>query len=277
MKKWISWAIAYLVIVIAAYNIYGVIVNDGVAIDDQHDSAHSSDGSMEEGGDDHSDDHGSHGDTPADSEVEVSVNVSGDKLTIYATDLSGNPVEELEISHEKLLHLIIIDDHLANYYHLHPEQIDVGTFQTFKSLPDGSYKAFIDIKPVGLDYVVKPIDFTIGEKTASHGHASLEVDQSLTKTVNNQKVELTVSSLEVGEPVSLSFALPDAKVEPYLGAMGHVVILDEHAENYIHVHPKNETETIFETQFDQPGLYKLWGEFKIGGEVLVYPFVIEVK
>lgn len=301
MKKWVISAIAYLAIVIVGYNVYAFTLgtdegnhssdsgvgehqteNDsydekGHGSDDEHgsDDGHGSDDAH--GSDGGHGSHGDHGSEPTSSEVAVTINATEENLTIYLNDLAGNPVENLEVNHEKLLHLIIVDEHLEQYLHLHPEQIDKGVFETSISLTSGSYKAFVDIKPKELEYVISPVEIQIGEPTGSHGHASLEVDEMLTKTINNQEATLTTTLLEAGKPVTLTFKLPDASVEPYLGAMGHVVILDETAEKFIHVHPINDSETIFETQFNQPGIYKLWGEFKIDGDVFVYPFVVEVK
>jgi hypothetical protein len=53
--------------------------------------------------------------------------------------------------------------------------------------------------------------------------------------------------------------------------MGHVVILDENAQDFLHVHPANDREPIFETQFKQPGIYKIWAEFKQNGKVRAFP------
>lgn len=71
--------------------------------------------------------------------------------------------------------------------------------------------------------------------------------------------------------------MKDAKPEPHLGALGHVVVLDEDGEKYIHVHPVADDKTVFDTKFEKPGIYKIWAEFKFEGQVNVYPFVIEVK
>ncbi len=292
MKKWIISAIAYLAIVVVGYNVYAFTIgteseNHNSSIEDtdhqhsENDTAHSEgehdDTSDHHGSDDGHESHGDHGSQPTSSEVDVEINVAGDKLTINVNDLTGNPVENLKLNHEKLLHLIIVDEHLEQYYHLHPEQLDKGVFEVTKQLSPGLYKAFVDIKPADLDYVVSPINLEIGESKASHSHESLIVDKTLTKTVNNQTATLTTTELAAEKTVVLSFDLPNVTIEPYLGAMGHVVILDEAGVDYIHVHPKNEKETIFEAQFPQSGIYKLWGEFKINGEVVIYPFVIEVK
>lgn len=290
MKKWVISAIAYLAIVIVGYNVYAFTLGTDEGKHKSGDSGSGEHQTEKDSTDGHGhgsdeghgseDDHGSHGDhgsEPTSSEVEVTINATNEKLTILLNDLTGKPVEHLVVNHEKLLHLIIVDEHLDQYLHLHPEQMDKGVFETSVALTEGSYKVFVDIKPENLEYVVSPIDIQIGESSDSHSHASLEVDEMLTKTVNNQTALLTTTTLEAGKPVTLTFELPDAALEPYLGAMGHVVILDETANNYIHVHPKNDRETVFETQFSKAGIYKLWGEFKVAGEVFIYPFVIEVN
>ncbi|USK67050.1 hypothetical protein [Peribacillus frigoritolerans] len=79
------------------------------------------------------------------------------------------------------------------------------------------------------------------------------------------------------ERISLNFNIKNATTEPYLGALGHVVIIDENVENFIHVHPISDKSTEFQTHFDKPGLYKLWAEFKFDGEVIVYPYVMKVR
>jgi hypothetical protein len=75
----------------------------------------------------------------------------------------------------------------------------------------------------------------------------------------------------------LNFKLDETILEKYLGTAGHVVILNEKVDQYLHVHPKNEQEPIFETQFDQPGRYKIWAEFMQAGKVRVFSYVIEIK
>ncbi|MCA1031562.1 hypothetical protein LCL95_11055 [Bacillus timonensis] len=282
MKKWAITAVVYLLAVIGGYFVYSVFMNDTTTTEHvKHETdADANKGHGEHGEEKDTEGHGEHGGhesaAPEKSEVVTKLNVVGNKLTINITDLKENPVEELEVNHEKLLHLIIVDEHLDQYYHLHPEQIDVGVFQTDIQLKDGTYKAFIDIKPKKLSYKVLPVEFKIGD-TDEHGHGELKEDVSLTKTIDGQEASLHVSSYKIGEPIILDFTLPNAELQPYLGAMGHVVILDEHAENYIHVHPLNDTEPKFETKFETPGLYKLWGEFQIDGKIYYFPYVIKVQ
>ena len=62
--------------------------------------------------------------------------------------------------------------------------------------------------------------------------------------MNGKEIELSLSNTLSNEEVVLAYHIQDAKtkqginnLEPYLGAVGHVVILSEDAEQYIHVHP----------------------------------------
>lgn len=63
----------------------------------------------------------------------------------FLKNREGNPVHDLEINLEKLLLLIIVDDRLQTYYHLHPEETRDGEFKAKAKLPDGLYKAFLGI------------------------------------------------------------------------------------------------------------------------------------
>ncbi|WP_374720607.1 hypothetical protein [Peribacillus tepidiphilus] len=211
------------------------------------------------------------------SQVNAFVYNDKNKIKIYLKDKAGNPIDDLEVNHEKILHLIIVDEQLQKYYHLHPDRTGEGEFSIGNSLPDGYYKAFIDIKPKSQAYEVEPVPFVVGNpNTVTHGHAMVP-DTTFTKTVDGEEVTLNVSSFKAGEDVKLSFDLDQTNLTPYLGAMGHVVILDEYGKKFLHVHPSNETEPIFETTFDKPGIYKIWAEFQQNGKVRAFPFVIEVK
>lgn len=86
-----------------------------------------------------------------------------------------------------------------------------------------------------------------------------------------------MNTQKVNEPVTLSFELDQTNLQPYLGAIGHNVILNKEATDYIHVHPANDNEPIFETQFEQAGTYKIWAECKQNGIVRAFPFGVEIK
>lgn len=274
MKKWAISAIVYLLVVIGGYMVYDEFFKkEDTNVGHREEKNHVVTGESNET-------HGHDaGDESLPGEVKTTLKYEDGKISITLKDDSGKPVDELEINHEKLLHLIVVNEELNLYYHLHPEKVGDGQFQVANhSLTDGAYKAFIDIKPQNLKYEVSPIAFQVGEGSdESHGHAALTADQELIQTIDGETVELNISSFESGQEVSLSFQLDESKLEQYLGAAGHVVILDEKADKYLHVHPLNESKPVFETHFDQPGIYKIWAEFKQDGKVRVFPFVIEIQ
>jgi|GEM_PF-769191 len=212
------------------------------------------------------------------SEVNAYVQADASDIQIFLKDKAGNPVHELEVNHEKILHLIIVDERLQQYVHLHPEQTGEGEFRIANPLPDGLYKAFVDIKPKNLAYHVTPIPFVVGHPQASHTHnEGLKPDQTLERTMDGETVKLQLSSTTANQPVTLRYELDRSQLTPYLGAMGHVVILDEHGQNFLHVHPAEDDEPVFATQFQEPGIYKIWAEFKQNGKVRAFPFVVEIK
>jgi hypothetical protein len=76
-----------------------------------------------------------------------------------------------------------------------------------------------------------------------------------------------------GMDLTMTSTIKDAKtkqpitnLQPYLGAVGHVVAISGDTETYLHVHPKNEhakgPDAKFMTNFSKSGLYKVWGQFQ---------------
>ncbi len=270
---WAGSAIVYLGVVIAGYNVYASMnaktdeqKNHTVREQDEENMNH------ENGHNEHEEEHGK----ITTSEVTPSVSYANGEIIIELKDKNSH-VPELEVSHDVLMHLIVVSSDLKEYYHLHPEEKNNGVYSLKYNLSDNSYKAFVDIKPKGLNYSVEPIELQVGEMHQEQHDNDLALDTEFTKTINGQTVELTTQSFVANKEIILNFDVKGVIPEPYLGALGHVVILDEDGEKYIHVHPVSNDQTEFETQFDKPGIYKLWAEFKFGGQVNIYPFVIEVK
>lgn len=220
-------------------------------------------------------DHHAHHHADGKSEVNVNVNYDGKKLTIDLKD-TNNRAPELVVSHEKVFHLIVVSANLEKYYHLHPTEIEKGSFQQEVDLTDGLYKVFVDISPKDLAYKIEPIDLQVND-TRHAEKPNLQVDSIFQKTINNITVDLHFDPPVVNEPVTLAYEIKGGKPEPYLGALGHVIIIDEEINQFIHVHPAATDKTEFHAMFTEKGSYKVWAEFKVNDEVLVFPFVIEVK
>ena len=59
-------------------------------------------------------------------------------------------------------------------------------------------------------------------------------------------------------------------LDNYLGALGHVVVISEDTEQYLHVHPNDQADKGpnigFNTNFEKPGLYRVFLQFNHGGQ-----------
>ncbi len=264
---------------------------------------HSSDNSSHQtthGDDSHGDDshHGSHshGDNHGGASTQAELVVPPEltpsepfDLAIEISDASGEPISDFEITHEKLLHLIVVSDNFEVYRHLHPEYKGNGRFELNASLPEaGNYTLFADYKPQ--DKSGRVSQMTLSIPGGLDEPAAENFDR--TKVYDNTQVQLNFdpNELKAGGDILLQYALTDTTtqkaaddLEPYLGALGHLVILrqtdDITTEDYIHAHPMNGKtpgEVSFHTQFPQPGRYKLWGEFNRNGNLVVSEFWVEV-
>ncbi|QRG70813.1 hypothetical protein JNE38_27710 [Brevibacillus choshinensis] len=210
------------------------------------------------------------------------------EIKVRISDKDGSPVNDFEVNHEKLMHLIVVSEDLSSFSHIHPEFKGEGTFTvptTF--LNGGKYKMFADFKPAGGSGTTLS-EWVHVEGEAAQPSAAIAPDAKLVKEVGDKEIELSLSGTKANEEVTLSYDIRDAKtkegiqnLEPYLGAVGHVVILSQDAEQYLHVHPLDEKATgpkaEFATTFPHSGIYKIWGQFQHKGEVFTVPFVVEIK
>jgi hypothetical protein len=206
------------------------------------------------------------------------------RLTITKKD--GSSINDFDITHEKLLHLIIVSQDLSWFSHIHPEYKGGGVFEIASEIPaGGSYRFIADFKPTGGDAMSKLEWLQVsGERAVP---ALITPDNLRDKVVDGTRIALTIDKPEARKELTLSFTLTDettgepvTDIEPYLGAIGHVVILRQDGEKYLHVHAEDGQGSgpvaSFETEFPQPGVYKIWGQFQRHGQVLTASYVIDI-
>jgi major membrane immunogen (membrane-anchored lipoprotein) len=237
-----------------------------------------------------------HGDMKSPSEkdnsnVEFSFNGNPESgkqipLNIQVKNKDGQPIMDFEVEHEKLMHLIVVSKDLSYFDHIHPEYKGNGLFTVTPNFPSGGeYKLFADFTPKGESKTVKSTVVTVaGNKEKA---TPLTEDKELTNVVDGKEVTLKFDHLMAGMDLTMTFTIKDAKtkqpitnLQPYLGAVGHVVAISGDTETYLHVHPMDEKATgpdaKFMTGFPKSGLYKIWGQFQLNGKVFTVPFTINV-
>ncbi|WP_409343266.1 hypothetical protein [Paenibacillus sp. MBLB4367] len=208
------------------------------------------------------------------------------RLSVEIQDTAGKPLQNFDINHEKKLHLIAVSKDLSYFSHLHPEYKGNGQFDVTTQFPaGGEYKLFADFIPTGGSAMTKSEWIKVDGDAAKQ--IPVQPDSQLTKSVDGKEVTLATGKLQASKEATLTFTVKDDKtkapinnLEQYLGAVGHVVILTEDAEQYLHVHPMEEKATgpdaKFMTTFPKSGVYKIWAQFQHNGKVFTVPYVVKV-
>ena len=207
-------------------------------------------------------------------------------LKMMVHDQAGKMISQFDVTHEKKAHLIIVRDGLDQFAHLHPEVDGAGNLTTTYRFPvGGDYHLFLDHKPTGQEQAL----------AVAKVHISGDAPQSLpllpnvpgSVTADETTAVISAENAKSGPPVTIEFHLSDTSgkpvvdLDPYLGAMGHLVVISDDAQQYVHAHPMEKSaspgEVAFMAHFEKPGLYKGWGQFQRAGTVRTIPFVIAVK
>ena len=213
------------------------------------------------------------------------------KLSFQIGDAANRKVTNLDIVHERPMHLLVVSEDLAEFYHIHPLPSASGTFDVSHIFPHGGhYKLYADYTPHETGGVIDSLDLNVaGQRRPA---VKLTVDPALTRTVGPYRVTLSSDKpLVTGTDLRLSFKVEEAKtgqpvhnLQRYLGAWAHIMLVSEDLKDFIHAHPyeppgaasQNPSPIDVYTGFRRPGLYKLWIELQRNGVVTPVPFVFRV-
>jgi hypothetical protein len=241
---------------------------------------------------------------------------------------TGGPAKDFDVVHDKKMHLIVVKNDLSWFNHIHPTLKGDGTFEVSTVLPSaGSYKLYADYTPTGGKAEVSQHLFATGGAVPAPANAQLVPDKMqgpwMVKKVaahpegepdkkGGATYEVALmpmpAPLKAGADSMLHFQVRDAKgkpisdLQPYLGAMGHAVILSRDTDKYLHSHPmegghepgakhdmskmgemkhsappkKGGPDVMFHTNFPEAGLYKAWGQFMHKGQIITAAFTVSV-
>jgi len=200
--------------------------------------------------------------------------------------LSGAQAREFAVVHDKLFHLFIISRDMEEFAHVHPDVHADGSFTIEHTLPKpGHYVLFSDFLALGggAQVTATPIVTAGIDPDVMASQAKLTPDTPWIRATDGVKVELLneQSAFLGGEEIDLVFRFRDAATDApiadlqrYLGAWGHLLILSEDMTDYVHAHPREETqpdptaptaggpEIIFDALLPKPGRYRAWLQFQ---------------
>ena len=200
---------------------------------------------------------------------------------VRIVDRAGREVRDLDEQHEQLMHLIVVRRDLTQYQHLHPSLDEDGSWSVPLTLPEpGVYRAFVDFSVDG-----EPL--TLGVDLMAPGDLRVEPLPGPTDAVRIEGGYEVV--LETGTPTADTGSLLRFRIEgggreveylePYLGALGHLVALREGDLAYLHVHPTGGVgaQIEFHTEFPSQGRYRLFLQFAHAGVVRTAAFTVEIR
>ena len=190
---------------------------------------------------------------------------------------SKNPISDLGIVHDKIMHLVLVRDDLKHFDHIHPQASGQGVFSVpFNFTSSGVYRIWIDFTIEGMQHIV---DFDINvpgniESVEKNLLDGLKVNFILPKEIATAKeTELKFEIFDNNnKPVPIT--------EKFLAADAHLIAIDETLEEFGHNHDEKfdkDNKISFAHSFLKSGKYKLWVQFSKDGKTKTASFEVIVK
>lgn len=235
-------------------------------------------------------------------EVQKIIDKKDKKLVfVKLTDIKSNkPItfNDLVEIHTKKFHLLIIDNLLIDYSHVHPVETATPGIYQFEWQPNfknASYRAWADLLPTHTNtQEYATVDLT-SPQTVKRIKNSVPHRTVLESTVDGYRFKLTFDKMPLlaGQAAMGEIDVTDAQghpvhiLEPIMGAYAHIVGFNEDFKTVTHVHPlgkepKSSTERggpqlKFHIEPNKAGFIKMFAQVQIKGKVLYVPFAFTVK
>jgi hypothetical protein len=215
---------------------------------------------------------------------------------IRLTGSDGKPLslDQLEIAHTEKIHLLVIDQSMTDYQHLHPVAGDKPGQYRFDFAPKvgGTYHIWADLVPKATgkqEYsktTVKVEGRPGGLSLSVNTKAELDGYRFDWSTENN-------APLQAGKTITVKVKItgPDGRefslLEPVMGAFAHMVAFPANLESVTHIHPmgvepktaadRGGPELKFHVEPDTPGFQKFFLQTQIGGKEKYVAFGMNVE
>lgn len=208
---------------------------------------------------------------------------------------NGKPLtlDELKEVHTEKVHLLIINDTLDDYSHVHPVALTEPGLYQFEWTPkkQGAFRIWADLVPLSTNSQEYAIADLTQDKVEG---AAIDKSTQMESTVNDYHFRLVFENpdLVAGKAVMGSVMVTDSKgnpvtwLEPIMGAYAHIVGFSQDRNTVVHIHPmgiepKTPTDKggpmlKFHLEPEQAGFVKLFVQVRINGKEIIAPFAFTV-
>ncbi len=235
-------------------------------------------------------------------------------FTFTLRDYQGNPVQDLVLDHDRIIHVIIASKDFSVFSHIHvedsgpvtPEMLRAAQFPVRYTFPKpGQYMVSVDFTERG--YLFSD-QFYLNAGSAIMSAPKDETFSSQ-ESVDGYDVALKTSpaTLKAGAAATLDYHIerdhkPLTDMNPYLAVPMHISIIRDDLMGFLHIHgllpvslvgkllgesmhashlflPSKFGPDIEATNFIFPssGIYHIFGEFSVAGKVIVTQFTVKVE
>ena len=236
-------------------------------------------------------------------------------LIFTLRDFQGNPVQDLVLDHNRILHVVIASADFSVFSHIHSEDLSPVTPEMRKAAvfpvryifpKPGPYLVSVDFMERGYAFSDQ---FYLNVGVPSAASDPRTENFSLREDIDGYDVTLKTSpaTLRVGAPATLDYHIekdgkPFTAMTPYLAVPMHISIIRDDLIGFLHIHgllPVSFTgkllgESIHASHlllpdrfgpdieatnftFPSPGIYHIFGEFSAAGKVVVTQFTVKVE
>lgn len=196
--------------------------------------------------------------------------------TAFLITQDGSPVTDLDIVHDKIMHLVLVRDDLRYFDHIHPQQTSQGVYSVpYEFSSAGIYRVWADFTIDGMQHIVAFDTDIITNETKPEPDRldGLGVKMDLPENpVAGRTSRINFIVTENGSPVKIT--------EKFLAANAHLVAIHETLDEFGHNHDETfdgDNVLSFEHKFEKAGLHKLWVQFSAGGQERTAEFTVNVN
>lgn len=220
---------------------------------------------------------------------------------------SSQAIRNYAVEMTKKLHVVVVSKDFSTFLHIHPVLGPDGHFRIDQQFPaPGMYYLYADGEPNDGDHQVFRFDLEVSKAAAAKAPDLTPTGREVNigpYTVDLSKAKLSAGGMDMIEVQILKGDTPAKDLHPYLGSPAHAVFLNSRDLSYVHVHPtpmgapmpnmanmspaemrkmtvempdsaSSPPNMMLHVSVNEPGIYKMWLQFRGGDRLYVAPFVL---